>query len=183
MTDPIKLAREALLEAKHALFWCGGSDDFSDGGKAREGWLKVVMPVHPQIATALAALDAIPQPAPVPDAELDELQERLKKRADGERSIARNNAAVAEALRPQMEAFDRHDGTHNTFAVRLGIEHKNCAENDEALAKDWDAAADALSALRTRLAEVEGALAAALAGAVEVRAEGRKAAAKEDSHE
>lgn len=28
-----------------ALQWCGGSEDFNEGGKAREGWLKICRPL------------------------------------------------------------------------------------------------------------------------------------------
>lgn len=39
-------ALEAKLEAlKDALIWCSGSDDFNEGGTAREGWLKVCQPL------------------------------------------------------------------------------------------------------------------------------------------
>ena len=34
-----------LAEFRHALFWCGGSADFNEGGVAREGWLKVCAPL------------------------------------------------------------------------------------------------------------------------------------------
>ena len=30
------------------LVWCSGSADFGDGGKAREGWLRVVIPARDQ---------------------------------------------------------------------------------------------------------------------------------------
>ena len=30
-----------IEEYKEALIWCSGSADFSEGGQAREGWLKV----------------------------------------------------------------------------------------------------------------------------------------------
>lgn len=102
MTDPIKLAREALrnLIARYDEVVttpdCSCGQDDHDVQVAR---------------TALAALDAIQQPAPVPaDAELDALQERL--------------------VNPRQWS----------------------------LKGDARRAADALSALRTRLAEVEGAL-------------------------
>lgn len=71
-----------------------------------------------------------------------ELVERLRKRAEDEREIQRNNEAVAAALQGQIEAFKRGDGTHNTFAVRLGLDHQNCAKRDAGFAADWDAAAD-----------------------------------------
>ena len=75
------------------------------------------------------------------------LVERLQKRAEAARTIQANNEAVAEALKPQMDAFDRRDGSHNTFAVRLYLDHRDCAKNDAALAADWDEAASTLSAL------------------------------------
>ena len=44
LMDPIlaEAFAEIIDEYREALIWCGGSDDFGDGGKAREGWLKVV---------------------------------------------------------------------------------------------------------------------------------------------
>lgn len=36
-------ARAERLE--EALQWCSGSDDFQEGGKAREGWLKLCAPL------------------------------------------------------------------------------------------------------------------------------------------
>ncbi|WP_395543413.1 hypothetical protein [Neotabrizicola sp. sgz301269] len=80
----------------------------------------------------------------------DDLVERLRKRAKDEREIQINNEAVAEALKPQLEAFARRDGSHNTFAVRLGLNHKKCAENDAKLAADWDEAADRITALQAQ---------------------------------
>ena len=44
------LERCAALEKRierfrEALIWCSGSEDFNDGGKAREGWLKLCAPL------------------------------------------------------------------------------------------------------------------------------------------
>lgn len=38
-TDP------AVERMREALIWCSGSDDFQEGGKAREGWLKLCAPL------------------------------------------------------------------------------------------------------------------------------------------
>jgi hypothetical protein len=35
----------AVERYREALIWCSGSDDFSPGGKAREGWEKMVLPL------------------------------------------------------------------------------------------------------------------------------------------
>lgn len=40
MTDKEKI--DKLVEA---LQWCGGSEDFQEGGKARKGWLKLCVPL------------------------------------------------------------------------------------------------------------------------------------------
>lgn len=41
-----QLAAEARVKVlKDALLWCSGSDDFSEGGRAREGWLKICAPL------------------------------------------------------------------------------------------------------------------------------------------
>lgn len=37
----IAALKARLAETQGALQWCSGSDDFSPGGKAHEGWLKV----------------------------------------------------------------------------------------------------------------------------------------------
>ncbi len=86
------------------------------------------------------------------------LVERLRARAAAEREIQRNNETVAAALAPQLEAFERHDGTHNTFALRLMLDHRSCAKHDAELAADWDAAADALTAAEAKVARMGEAL-------------------------
>ena len=88
----------------------------------------------------------------------DSLVERLRARAAAEREIQRNNETVAAALAPQLEAFERHDGTHNTFALRLMLDHRSCAKHDAELAADWDAAADALTSAEAKVARMGEAL-------------------------
>lgn len=34
-----------LEKYKEALIWCGGSEDFQLGGRAREGWEKICLPL------------------------------------------------------------------------------------------------------------------------------------------
>lgn len=34
-----------IRDLQEALQWCGGSKDFVDGGQARQGWLKIVVPL------------------------------------------------------------------------------------------------------------------------------------------
>ncbi|MGN7867739.1 hypothetical protein [Paracoccus sp. 22332] len=99
-------------------------------------------------------------PAPVPAVPDDvaELVARLRKRSKYERDIQANNVAVAELLQPQIDAFNRRDGTHNLFALRLALEHKNCAENDGKLAEDWDAAIATIEAQAAELARLKGLL-------------------------
>jgi len=36
-----KQLEQRIKELEEALIWCSGSEDFQEGGKAREGWLKV----------------------------------------------------------------------------------------------------------------------------------------------
>lgn len=123
MTDPIKLAREVMKYYEDHM--CEG---FCQDLPSRSTYTpEMDMNCSGcRARTALAALDAIPQPAPVPgDVELDALQEGL-------------------------ECGVRSAGMHD--------------DNDTELFHVEDAsdtmveAAAALSALRTRLAEVEGAL-------------------------
>ena len=86
--------------------------------------------------------------------------ERLRERAASERAIQINNEAVAKALAGEIEAFDRRDGTHNTYAVRLCLDHQNAAKRDAALAADWDEAADRIKALERALRLVRDAITA-----------------------
>ena len=116
--DPIKLAREALrvkLEATQV------EDDYADfHGTAAPVHISLH---HMDAELLLAALDAIPQPAPVPaDAELDAL--------DRQADLIRNMLHMGEKI---------------AWGADTGVIDQQRA---------------ALSALRTRLAEVEGALAA-----------------------
>jgi len=39
------IAEDTLREYKEALIWCSGSEDFQVGGKAREGWEKICVPL------------------------------------------------------------------------------------------------------------------------------------------
>lgn len=79
------------------------------------------------------------------------LVDRLRGRAESERAIQLNNEAVWDCLKHQLEAFERKDGTHNAFALRLGLDHRNCAEHDAKLAADWDEAADRIQQLEREL--------------------------------
>ena len=45
--------RTALEKAKEALQWASGSPDFSVGGQARRGWLKLGRPALEQVQKAL----------------------------------------------------------------------------------------------------------------------------------
>jgi hypothetical protein len=78
----------------------------------------------------------------------DELVKRLRDRAKEERLIQANNEAVATALRGQRLLFDQgHRSPSNTYAVRLALNHEDCARHDAKLAADWDDAADCIEAL------------------------------------
>lgn len=37
--------RRQVAKLRDALRWCGGSSDFAPGGKAHEGWTKIVLPL------------------------------------------------------------------------------------------------------------------------------------------
>ena len=78
----------------------------------------------------------------------EELVARLRRRARYDRAIQKNNETVAAALMGQRILFDQGIRSEaNSFAVRLAVEHENCAKNDAQLARDWDAAADRIEAL------------------------------------
>jgi hypothetical protein len=92
-----------------------------------------------------------------------ELVKRLRDRAKEERLIQANNEAVATALRGQRLLFDQgHRSPSNTYAVRLALNHEDCARQDAKLAADWDDAADRIEALTAKLAEAEAKLAKAV---------------------
>lgn len=94
--------------------------------------------------------------------EIEKLIARLEKRAQNERAIQANNEAVATALKGQKLLFDQGFRSPSiTFAVRLGLDHENCAKNDAALAADWDEAATALRAMQAETERLRGELEAA----------------------
>lgn len=64
------------------------------------------------------------------------LIERLKKRLDEDEPCAVNSEAVAEALSEQMRRFDERTGDHNTYAVRMHLDHRNGAKRDRQYATD-----------------------------------------------
>lgn len=64
------------------------------------------------------------------------LIERLKKRLDEDEACAVNSEAVAEALSEQMRRFDERTGDHNTYAVRMHLDHRNGAKRDRQYATD-----------------------------------------------
>lgn len=41
----IREVKEENHKLRQALRWCGGSTDFSPGGQAHEGWVKIVAPL------------------------------------------------------------------------------------------------------------------------------------------
>ncbi|MBC2806599.1 hypothetical protein C3Y94_025955 [Rhizobium ruizarguesonis] len=63
------------------------------------------------------------------------LIDRLRKRAEEDLACAANNDAVADALKPQMDLFNRRGG-HNTYAVRMFLDHHNGATRDRQYAAD-----------------------------------------------
>jgi hypothetical protein len=82
----------------------------------------------------------------------DDLVKRLRDRAKQDRLIQANNEAVATALMGQRLLFDQgHRSPSNTYAVRLAMDHDNCARQDAKLAADWDEAADCIEALTEQL--------------------------------
>ena len=94
-------------ELKKALEWCSGSDDFQDGGKAREGWLKICVPLL--------------QNAPVEDKlnlteELGLLLNRLSREEDSNTP----DFILAEYLMACLGAFEV---ASNRREVWYGVEH------------------------------------------------------------
>jgi hypothetical protein len=101
---------------------------------------------------------------------------RLQRRAESERAIQANNEAVATALRGQKLLFDQGFRSPSiTFAMRLGLDHENCAKNDAALAADWDEAAAALTALSAEAAALRARVAELTRGRDEARRVAHKA--------
>lgn len=65
----IKDLRDALSSVRYALVWAGGSYDFQEGGKAREGWIRVAQPALDQANDILKEEGAIMTLAEIMDAE------------------------------------------------------------------------------------------------------------------
>jgi len=88
-----------------------------------------------------------------------DLVKRLRQMAEKDRAIQENNEVVAAALRGQVLLFDQDvRSPSNTFAVRLALDHGNCAKNDAILAQTWDEAADRIEQLEAKLAKAAVAL-------------------------
>lgn len=54
------------------------------------------------------------------------------------------------ALEGQMKHFDARDGLHNTYAVRLAVDHRNSMKRDLQYAADLRAALTALQSLKDK---------------------------------
>lgn len=79
------------------------------------------------------------------------LLERLKKRAAQDLECSNNAKAIAQAFSAQMEAFERRDGSHNTYAVRMAVDHINAARREEINANDLNKAIELIEKARTAL--------------------------------
>lgn len=79
---------------------------------------------------------------------LEGLVERLRKRAEQDEAYAENNRAVADALQDQMDHFEARDGRHNTYAVRMAVDHRNGMKRDEQFAADLRQAVAIITALK-----------------------------------
>lgn len=78
---------------------------------------------------------------------MSDLIERLRKRLAEDEACAANNDAVADALKPQMDLFNAGQGNHNTFAVRMFLDHHNGAKRDRQYAADLREAIEIIGAL------------------------------------
>ena len=65
------MSRELMQQALEALIWTTGSDDFGDGGKAREGALKLLFP------SITALRERLAQPEQEPVAWRDHVEQRI----------------------------------------------------------------------------------------------------------
>ena len=64
------------------------------------------------------------------------LIERLQERAEQDLACAINSEAVAEGLGEQMRRFEERTSDHNTYAVRVHLDHRNGARRDRQNAAD-----------------------------------------------
>ncbi len=85
----------------------------------------------------------------------DTLVTTLRSYADREREHAENNRIVAELLQPQIDIFNGREKSHNTYAVRLAVEHQSGAARDEAFADELDLAADTIESLNQRVIDLK----------------------------
>lgn len=76
------------------------------------------------------------------------LIERLQKRANEDLACAVNSEAVADALIGQMTNFEEETGNHNTYAVRVHLDHRNGARRDRQYAADLLEAVKLLEAIQ-----------------------------------
>jgi len=77
------------------------------------------------------------------------LIERLRKRLAEDEACAVNSEAVAESLSEQMRRFDDRTGDHNTYAVRMHLDHRNGARRDRQYAADLRKAIELLGGIDT----------------------------------
>ena len=86
-----------------------------------------------------------------------DLIERLKARAEKIRGYIANNTRVMELLQPEMDKFDAREG-HNTYTVRIAVDHLSSNRSYTKELADWEDAAATLAEANAKLEKAREAL-------------------------
>lgn len=68
----------------------------------------------------------------------------MERRAETIRSAILNSRKLMKYLQPEMDMFDRREGNHNNYVVRIYLDHRNSVRNDEIELRDIEASLAAL---------------------------------------
>lgn len=73
-----------------------------------------------------------------------EIINSMERRAETIRSAISNSRKLMEYLQPEMDMFDRREGGHNNYVVRIYLDHRNSVRDDEIELRDIEASLRAL---------------------------------------
>lgn len=100
-----------------------------------------------------------------------DLEKRLLDRAAKIRGYIASSQIVVDLLQPQMALFDAREGGHDTYTVRLAVDHKSSIRTQTKEAEELEQAADTIATLRAEVANYAKTMAAIDAAANKEAAE------------
>ena len=82
---------------------------------------------------------------------MSDIEQRLRDRASKLHEYIKSSQIVVDLLKPQMDLFDARKGGHDTYAVRMSVDHQSSIRTQLKEIAELDEAADTIRDLRKKL--------------------------------